>query len=123
MLSVSLHYNILYIGYVLRARDILDFMNPRASAFVLMARGFMKSSISRVYGVHNMFSAYHGTDSVPLRVFCIQGTNFKNLRGSFAAFVHTKMEVVWKRLVFLHTNGDCSPTRTHRSLNRMFSPC
>ena len=23
----------------------------------------MKSSISRVYGVHNMFSAYHGTDS------------------------------------------------------------
>ena len=39
------------ISYVLRARGIRDFMN---SAFV---GGFMKSRISRVYGVHNMFSA------------------------------------------------------------------
>ena len=87
------------------------------------ARGFMKSSISRVYGVHNMFSAYHGTDSVfaqaaprvlyprhkfqkPSRLFrCIR--SHKN-GGSLEA---------------IHTNGDYSPTRTHRSLNRMFSPC
>ena len=34
VIDTQCHIN-LHISYVLRARDILDFMNPRASAFVL----------------------------------------------------------------------------------------
>ena len=55
-----------------------------------------------------MFSAYHGTDSQAAPRVLYPRHKFQKLRGSFAAFVHTKMEVVWKRLVFLHTNGDRS---------------
>ena len=54
-------------SYVLRARDILDFNEPESLRIcivpsVAMAirgwlKGSLKSSISRVYGVHYMFSA------------------------------------------------------------------
>ena len=87
-----------------------------ATLGTIQMRRLSGSLKSRVYGVHNTMAPTPYSCKPACSVSMAQ--NFKNLRGSFAAFVH-KMEVVWKRLVFLHM----SPTRTHRSVNRMFRPC
>ena len=70
MISTTVH-----ISYVLRARDILDFNEPESLRICIVPsvarairgclEGSLKSSMSRVYGVHNMFSAERARASNP----------------------------------------------------------